>query len=605
MLRLAPERDLDHLLQTPGAFTWWYLDTVDAAGNGVVCIWSWGLPFLPDLRADDMPASRPSLNLAVYERGRCTFYLLQELRPEEASRARVGADGETWSFGPTRFESTRRGGRRHVRADLDLPVPGSTSRLRGSIVLEGAVPVLPELGDARLPALHVWTPLCAPARAQVELDTDDGAFRFHSEGRGYHDRNQSRVPLDALGIADWTWGRVAEPDAEVVHYLLTPTDPNLPAVTLFLRLNEDGSVVASDQPKVTTRAPRRDLYGVRWPERVKLVDDTVGGADLHLAAPVERGPFYLRHALRDAITGAQGWAERVVPGRVGVAWQQPFVRMRVHTHGSNSTWLPLFAGPASGRLGRLLAPAKPRQNLVRETRPAWALALARVYCRWRCRRDLDGVYVGGLARLRGEVARRPVILAPNHVAWWDVLVLLLLDAALGADLRCLMRADNLRKLPFLGALGAIPLRKGAEAEDDLAAAAAWLDRPGRVLVIFPQGRQQPPHVRPVAFRRGVERLATMAGAVVVPAAWTYGFREAERPTAAIMLGEAGSGEVGRLEDAVAALHAPLDDLLMGAPPTRLGLHALVAPRGGRTDDGVGTRLLAWMLGRSDHPRRQT
>ena len=35
------------VLDTPG-FAWWYLDVVDAEGTGLVLIWSFGLPFLPD-----------------------------------------------------------------------------------------------------------------------------------------------------------------------------------------------------------------------------------------------------------------------------------------------------------------------------------------------------------------------------------------------------------------------------------------------------------------------------------------------------------------------------------------------------------------------------
>ena len=230
-------------------------------------------------------------------------------------------------------------------------------------------------------------------------------------------------------------------------------------------------------------------------------------------------------------------------------------------------------------------------------RSSVALRLARTYCRWRCGRDLDGVWVEGLDRVRALDG--PLVLAPNHVAWWDVLVLVLLDEALGADLRCLMDARNLARLPFLGKLGAIPLHRGAEAEQDLADAARWL-REGtgaahrRVLVIFPQGRQRPAHLRPLAYRRGVERIAAESGAPVIPVGWNYGFREDHRPAAAVCFGAPCAPRVEALEAATEALLTRIDGLLTGAPGP---FTALVPPPGGRTDDGVGARVLAWLTGR--------
>ncbi len=236
-----------------------------------------------------------------------------------------------------------------------------------------------------------------------------------------------------------------------------------------------------------------------------------------------------------------------------------------------------------------------------------ALRLARAYCRWRCGRDLDGVWVAGADRLRGSTG--PLILAPNHVAWWDVLVLVLLDEALGADLRCLMDARNLARLPFLAKLGAIPLRRGDAAREDLAGAAAWLrEAPAtnarrRILVIFPQGRQRPAHLRPLGFRRGVELLAEASGAPVVPVGWNYGFREDHRPAAAVALGTPCPPRTDALEAATDALLHDIDILLTGDGEHVAGaFHALVQPPGRRTDDGIGSRVLAWLT-RSRTPSR--
>jgi len=48
----SADRPLDRrLLEAPGGFAWWYLDALDARGDGLVVIWSFGLPFLPGYRS--------------------------------------------------------------------------------------------------------------------------------------------------------------------------------------------------------------------------------------------------------------------------------------------------------------------------------------------------------------------------------------------------------------------------------------------------------------------------------------------------------------------------------------------------------------------------
>ena len=72
------------LLDARGGFAWWYVDLVDEAGNGVVVIWSFGLPFLPGYASasragkGERAGDRPSLNVAVYVRGELAAYVLEE-----------------------------------------------------------------------------------------------------------------------------------------------------------------------------------------------------------------------------------------------------------------------------------------------------------------------------------------------------------------------------------------------------------------------------------------------------------------------------------------------------------------------------------------------
>ena len=365
MITLSSDRELDGVLDAPGAFTWWYVDTVDAQGNGLVCIWSWGLPFLPGYAAatregrGPTPRARPSINVATYEDGRCTFYLLHELHPHEAEHTGAGTPEQGWTFGRTRITSTLRDGRRTLHAQLDLPVPGSPRRARGELHLEGIAPSLPDAG----PVPHLWTPLCMPARARADLATDDGAWTFTTAGRGYHDRNQSTVPLHALGIRDWTWGRLAQPDAELVHYRVRPESAGEPT-TFVLRVDERGAVTHTEGDALHELERRTHLYGPAWTRSMRIVDPSDGPRAVQARPPVDAGPFYLRVPLRDSASGATGWGEHVVPAAVDRVWQRPFVRMRVHGPGADSFWLPLFSGPRDGRVGRLLAQSRaPRAHL--------------------------------------------------------------------------------------------------------------------------------------------------------------------------------------------------------------------------------------------------
>ena len=70
-------------------------------------------------------------------------------------------------------------------------------------------------------------------------------------------------------------------------------------------------------------------------------------------------------------------------------------------------------------------------------------------------RRLDGLWVSGLDQARAALAGRPLIFAANHVAWWDVLLLLVLDEELDGVGWAVMDAENLRKLPFFGWVGAL------------------------------------------------------------------------------------------------------------------------------------------------------
>jgi 1-acyl-sn-glycerol-3-phosphate acyltransferase len=132
-----------------------------------------------------------------------------------------------------------------------------------------------------------------------------------------------------------------------------------------------------------------------------------------------------------------------------------------------------------------------------DTRKEAFLRLARPYARRRVARGLDGLWVSGLAEARAALAQRPLIFVANHVAWWDALLLLPLDDALGGTGWAVMDSRNLRSLPFLGWVGALPLDRSSpqRSRECLQSCADLLDRPGRGVWVFPQGRQRQPRQR--------------------------------------------------------------------------------------------------------------
>lgn len=195
-------------------------------------------------------------------------------------------------------------------------------------------------------------------------------------------------------------------------------------------------------------------------------------------------------------------------------------------------------------------------HVVRHRR--WFQRVFRPYVRRKLARSFDGVHVAGLPTVRARLDHEPLILAANHCSWWDALLLVALDDLLGSESYCLMDADNLRKLPFFGWLGAVPLDRAhpRQALQDLRTSAALIQRPNQAMWIFPQGRLYPPELRPLRLQRGVSILARTSRARVVPVSFSYPFREASKPAAVVSFGapldatSSGRALVGSLEEAL-------------------------------------------------------
>ncbi len=233
--------------------------------------------------------------------------------------------------------------------------------------------------------------------------------------------------------------------------------------------------------------------------------------------------------------------------------------------------------------------------------------------RRRLRRRFGHVRVQGLHHLEAALRAGPVLAVSNHCSWWDPLVVLVLAEHCGADGRAMMDARNLRRLPFFRLLGAFGVDLDDRADGALAlrSAARHLSAPGRLLWIFPQGRERPEDPRPLGFRPGSAMVARLARAsVTIPVALRYVFAGSERPELLVAIGPPVpvdrdvQTQRRRQEEAVEAqlveLRAVLaeDDLdrmstLLRAPPDRLGALA----------EAILARLSGWWLARADRRAR--
>jgi carotenoid 1,2-hydratase len=353
----VPPGPLDRsYLDIPGAFLWWYIDLVDDQGRGVVLIASWGLPFLPGLldaarRGSPVPPrERPALVLSVY--GDTGFYTLDV--PAEAAWESL-PDGERLTLG--RSVITLQWG----TGDDDVPgaVPAGFLRVDATIDADGAgEPITGTLQvtgrsvatEAAAPE-HGWSLLTAGTTGNAELQFGDTTLRI--DGRAYVDRNAGRRPMDQLGMAAWTWARVAFPTGDLVIWDVDPTGGH-DGQAIALWVGADG------QRRESTPSYRRSGWqlagGVGAPRQLELaVDDQTFTLDF--GVPFESAPFYARFPVTatssDGATG-RGVGERCRPDRIDAAWMRPFVRMCVQEPDYRSIWLPLFAGPTAGRAGRLV-----------------------------------------------------------------------------------------------------------------------------------------------------------------------------------------------------------------------------------------------------------
>lgn len=197
------------------------------------------------------------------------------------------------------------------------------------------------------------------------------------------------------------------------------------------------------------------------------------------------------------------------------------------------------------------------------------------HARGRIRRTFGRVLARGVEATRERAREAPLLVVSNHTSWWDPLVILHASTHwLGTDGHAMMDAKNLRRLPFFALVGAFGVDLDRPADGVLAMrhAARLLDRPGRLVWIFPQGGERPITERPLGFREGAAQVARLARrAVTIPAAIRYELAGEELPRLHVSFGGALAPERdtargrARQEEAVERELAAIDAEIAGRP----------------------------------------
>ena len=116
------------------------------------------------------------------------------------------------------------------------------------------------------------------------------------------------------------------------------------------------------------------------------------------------------------------------------------------------------------------------------------------HARSRLRAAFSAVRAEGMDHLRAALAAGPALIVSNHTSWWDPMVVLYLtERVLRCDGHAMMDAANLRRLPFFAMVGAfgVDLADPADGASAMRYAARLLSAPGRMVWVFPQGRERP------------------------------------------------------------------------------------------------------------------
>lgn len=138
--------------------------------------------------------------------------------------------------------------------------------------------------------------------------------------------------------------------------------------------------------------------------------------------------------------------------------------------------------------------------MIRARHKAFWVWFFRMYSLFMIRRHFASVTI------KGDWADRdlPVLLIGNHFSWWDGFIANYLNIKIfKKTFHVMMLEDQLRKRMFLSRAGAFSIAKGKRSMvETFSYAVDILKNKKNLLVIYPQGKFQSVHDRPIIFENG-------------------------------------------------------------------------------------------------------
>ena len=341
-------------------FKWWYVDLLDASGNGAVCIFSQGLPFLPTSTVKH--EERCAVNVVLYTEGKESFYLLQEYPATESEYTTIHVNDsrhDTWTIGKHVFSRFIDGDSVQctieVESTTQLDTPHS---IHGQVHVQGAL--ISDIEQLGRNSVHQWIPVTTQCHGTAAFKTLSTSVE--TRGSAYHDSNISLQPLQRLGISKWWWARVSMETHTWVVYFVDDVQSSQPSVLLVASIDADGNWSTHPVESVDVHRRARSVYGLSMPTRwsISLASGTVLKLKRH--SWLDDSPFYQRVVveLTTNDVSSLGFMEHVVPTKLGIPWQQPFIRMKTHYQNTpGSFFSPLFTGPSDNRWSRQLSKCLP------------------------------------------------------------------------------------------------------------------------------------------------------------------------------------------------------------------------------------------------------
>lgn len=163
-----------------------------------------------------------------------------------------------------------------------------------------------------------------------------------------------------------------------------------------------------------------------------------------------------------------------------------------------------------------------------------------LYNRRQLRRHFHRLLLDGREEVNKLTRSLPIVFFGNHSCWWDGLIEFYLSRAVfDFDSYLMMDEQQMSKYRFFRRIGVFSVDRGSprEAMRSVEYAVSLLDRPNRVLWIYPQAIMRPNDARPLSFYSGLARVAKALGRVqLVPIAHRYEFLHEQRPDALVRIG---------------------------------------------------------------------